>query len=280
MGPLSLLPVTGAMMTLAACLAFGVPPAAAAEGSTPVPAEAVEEGPSASPEEDLDEELLEDLFGEEGEEDLFGEEEEQALIADPLEGYNRAMFWVNDKFYFYLLKPVARGWRAVATRPVRRGVGNFFSNFFAPVRAVNCLLQGKVDDFGNEIGRFMVNSTVGVAGFWDQTKRMTGIGPKKEDFGQTLGVWGFGQGFYFVLPLLGPSSPRDTTGFIADFFLDPFYYVMPDRTIVYLVAKSGNYVNATSLDADTYEGIKRQALDPYVFLRNAYVQKREADVAK
>ena len=275
----SLPPVAGAVMLLGALAAFGAVPVPAADD--PAPPEAVEEVPDASPEEDMDEEFLEDLFGEEGEEDIFGEDEgEQALIADPLEGYNRAMFWVNDKFYFYLLKPVARGWRAVSPRPVRRGLGHFFSNFFAPVRAANCLLQGKVDDFGNEIGRFMVNSTVGILGFWDQAKRMTGIGPKKEDFGQTLGVWGFGQGFYFVLPLLGPSSPRDTTGFVADFFLDPFYYVVPDRAIVYVVAKSANYVNATSLDADTYEGIKRQALDPYVFLRNAYVQKRAADVAK
>jgi phospholipid-binding lipoprotein MlaA len=276
----SLLPVAAGLIFLAALPAPGVSPAAAAEEPAAPPAPAAEGTEAASPEEDIDEEFLEDLFGEEGEEDLFGEEGEDVLIADPLQGYNRAMFWVNDKFYFYLLKPVARGWRAVSPRPVRRGLGNFFSNFFAPVRAANCLLQGKVDDFGNEIGRFMVNSTVGILGFWDQAKRMTGIGPKKEDFGQTLGVWGFGQGFYFVLPLLGPSSPRDTTGFVADFFLDPFYYVVPDRAVVYVVAKSANYVNATSLDADTYEGIKRQALDPYVFLRNAYVQKREADVAK
>jgi phospholipid-binding lipoprotein MlaA len=223
--------------------------------------------------EDLDEDLLEELFGDE-------EEAEEILIGDPLEGYNRAVFWINDKFYFYLAKPVARGWRAVAPRPVRTSLGNFFSNLFAPVRAANCLLQGKVDDFGNEVGRFMVNTTVGILGFSDQAKKMTGIGPKKEDFGQTLGVWGFGQGFYFVLPLLGPSSLRDTTGLVGDFFLDPIYWSAPERQILYLAVKGGNYVNTTSLDKDTYEGIKRQALDPYVFIRNAYAQKRDADVAK
>jgi phospholipid-binding lipoprotein MlaA len=248
-------------------------PSTAVEGIGVESAVAEEPEALAGEEEELDDELMEDLFGDE-------EEEEKVLISDPLQGYNRAMFWVNDKFYFYLLKPVARGWRKISPRPVRRGLGNFFTNFFAPVRAANCLLQGKVDDFGNEIGRFMVNSTVGVLGFSDQAKKMTGIGPKKEDFGQTLGVWGFGTGFYFVLPLLGPSSPRDGLGFVADFFLDPFYYVMPDRAVVYIVAKSASYVNATSLDADTYESIKRQALDPYIFLRDAYAQKRAADVAK
>ena len=140
-------------------------PARAAEETAPEPA-VLEETEALAEEEELDDELMEDLFGDE-------EEEEQVLISDPIEGFNRAMFAVNDKFYFWLLKPVAKGWRKVAPKPVRRGFGNFFTNFFAPVRAVNCLLQGKVDDFGNEIGRFMVNSTVGVLGFSDQAKKMT-----------------------------------------------------------------------------------------------------------
>jgi phospholipid-binding lipoprotein MlaA len=234
--------------------------------------QAAEEGtPPAAAEEDLDDELFEDLFGD--------EEEEEILIADPLESYNRAVFWVNDKFYRYLLKPVARVWRKVPVPP-RISLGNFFSNLFSPVRAANCLLQGKVDDFGNELGRFMVNTTVGILGFSDPAKRMSGIGPKKEDFGQTLGVWGFGQGFYFVLPLLGPSSLRDTAGFVGDIFLDPIYWSAPERQLLYLAIKSGNFVNATSLDKDTYESIKEQALDPYLFIRNAYAQKRAADVEK
>jgi phospholipid-binding lipoprotein MlaA len=238
----------------------------------PFSALAADEGPEAAAAEgDLDEELFEDLFGD--------EEDEEILIADPLEPYNRAVFWFNDKFYFYLLKPVARAWRKVPQRP-RVSLGNFFSNLFAPVRAANCLLQGKIDDFGNEVGRFMVNTTVGILGFSDRAKKMSGIGAKKEDFGQTLGVWGFGQGFYFVLPLLGPSSLRDTAGFAGDFLLDPIYWTAPERQILYLAIKSGNFVNATSLDKDTYESIKEQALDPYLFIRNAYAQKRAADLEK
>jgi phospholipid-binding lipoprotein MlaA len=228
-----------------------------------------------APQEAADDELEEDLM-----EELFGDEEQEALISDPLEGYNRAIFWINDKFYFYLAKPVARGWRAVAPERVRTSLKNFFSNLFAPVRAANCLLQGKIDDFGNEIGRLMVNTTVGILGFSDQAKRMTGIGPKREDFGQTLGVWGLGPGFYFVLPILGPSSARDTTGFVADIFLDPLYWTVPERQIVYLSIKGGNYVNSISLDKDTYEKIKREAIDPYVYVRNAWAQKRVADIAK
>ena len=254
---------------VALLLFAGVPPGAAAD-EAPAAAVSAAEGEGGS-EEEFEEELLDELFG---------DEEEEVLISDPLEGYNRAVFWLNDKIYFYLAKPVAKGWRKVAPQPVRRSLGNFFSNLFAPVRAANCLLQGKIDDFGNEIGRFMVNTTVGILGFSDQAKKMSGIGQKDEDFGQTLGVWGFGQGFYFVLPILGPSSLRDTTGFVGDIFLDPIYWSAPKRQLLYLFIKGGNYVNATSLDKDTYEGIKKQAIDPYLFIKNAYAQMRNAAVAK
>jgi phospholipid-binding lipoprotein MlaA len=256
-----ILPVGAALLLFAA-----VQPATAAD-EAPAAVSTVED----ESEEEFDDELLEELFG---------DDEEEILISDPLEGYNRAVFWLNDKIYFYLAKPVAKGWRKVAPQPVRLSLGNFFSNLFAPVRAANCLLQGKIDDFGNEIGRFMVNTTVGILGFSDQAKKMSGIGQKDEDFGQTLGVWGFGYGFYFVLPILGPSSLRDTTGFVGDIFLDPIYWTAPERQILYIVIKGGNYVNATSLDKDTYENIKRQAIDPYLFIKNAYAQKRSADVAK
>ncbi len=255
---------------LAALLALGVP-ALGVEEPGGVEEEAAEAGSPEAAGEEFDEEFIDDLFD--------FEEEEERIIGDPFEGLNRGIFWVNDKFYFYLAKPVARAWRKVP-EPARLSLRNFFSNIFAPVRAANCLLQGKVDDFGNEVGRFMINTTVGLLGFADPTKKMTGIGPKKEDFGQTLGVWGFGQGAYIVLPLLGPSSVRDTVGFVGDIFLDPIYWSAPERDILYLGIKGGNYVNATSLDKDTYEAIVEQQLDPYAFVRNAYAQKREADVKK
>jgi len=249
-------------------LALPAPGSGAAEGS---PGAAVEAGSGGQQAGEFDEEFIDDLFD-------FGEEEER-IIGDPLEAFNRKIFWFNDKVYFHVAKPVARAWRRVPEQ-ARVSVGNFFSNIFAPLRAVNCLLQWKIDDFGNEIGRFMINTTFGVVGFFDTVKKEDGIGPKKEDFGQTLGVWGFGDGAYLVIPFFGPSSVRDLSGFAGEFFIDPVYFFAPERLLVYFIIFTGNYVNSTSMDRDTYEAIVEQQLDPYAFVRNAYAQKREADVKK
>lgn len=201
------------------------------------------------------------------------------LISDPLEGWNRGVFWVNDKFYFYLAKPIVRVYRVVP-RPVRTSVGNFFSNLATPVRAVNALLQLKIKDTGTELGRFLVNTTVGLAGFFDPAKSELGWEKKQEDFGQTLGYYGVGTGWYLVLPVFGPSSVRDGVGLVGDYFVvDPLSYA--DLTDAeYFGIKSFEYVNSLSLDPDTYEGIKRDALDPYLFIRAAYVQHRLAKINK
>ena len=223
-----------------------------------------------------DEELADELF------DFEEDERSEIRIKDPLEPLNRKFFWFNDKFYFYLLKPVAKGWRVVAPQPVRISLANFLSNLLMPMRAVNCLLQGKIDDFGNEIGRFMVNTTIGIGGLFDPAKKLSGIGPVDEDFGQTLGVWGWGPGVYLVLPFFGPSSIRDMTGIVGDYFLDPLYYTASgiDRTVILLSERSVDFVNAASLDKESYEGLILQSIDPYIFIRNAYVQMRRADIAK
>jgi phospholipid-binding lipoprotein MlaA len=234
------------------------------------PGAEAQEAPAAEQSED---ELFEELFGSE-------EEMDEDIIADPIEGWNRGVFWANDKLYFYLFKPVARGWRAVTPKGFRRALGRAVSNFFAPVRAINAFLQGKIDDGGNEIGRFMVNSTIGIGGLFDPVKKMSGIGEKHEDLGQTFGTWGAGPGFYIVWPILGPSSLRDTAGFVGDIFIDPFYWTVPERQIVYIAIKGGDFINATSLDPDTYESIVEQQLDPYAFVRNAWAQKRATDIGK
>lgn len=215
-------------------------------------------------------------------EELFDFEGEEELIADPLEPLNRGFFWFNDRLYFYLLKPAARVWRGLVPEKGRVALSRTVSNAYAPLRMVNCLLQGRVDDAGNELGRFMINTTVGVGGLFDPAKKMTGVAVKQEDFGQTLGRWGIGSGFYIVWPLLGPSSLRDTVGVTGDFYLNPLYPLIPsdDRVKVHLSIKAGNFINATSLDRDTYEGIKEQQLDPYSFIRNAYAQKEQGDVEK
>jgi len=206
------------------------------------------------------------------------EDEEEIEVFDPIEPVNRAVFWFNDKIYFYLLKPVAKTYRVVP-EPARISVANFFSNLFTPTRFVNSLLQLKFRDAGNELTRFLVNTTVGGAGFFDPAEKHAGLMKKEEDFGQTLGHYGAGEGFYLVLPFLGPSNVRDGIGLLADGALNPIYYLgISDGAKIGLRAYYS--VNAVSLDKDTYESIKKESLDPYLFIRNAFSQRRDGLIKK
>jgi len=210
-------------------------------------------------------------------EDEFGDEfaDQGEIISDPLEPVNRAIFWFNDRLYFYLLKPVARGYRVVP-EGVRSSIANFFTNIRAPVRVLNALLQLKGKEAVGELWHFSINTTVGILGFFNVTKD-SGVKGADEDFGQTLGYYGVGQGPYLVLPFLGPSSLRDGTGLVADGYVDPVYSDIEHTSDVVLM-KAAKVINALSLDKDTYEGIKRDALDPYTFIKNAYGQQRENKV--
>lgn len=205
--------------------------------------------------------------------------EEEIDIYDPIEPFNRGMFWFNDKLYVYLLKPIAKGYRIIP-EPARVSVGNFFSNLGTPVRFVNSLLQFKFGDASTELGRFGVNTTVGLLGLFDPAESWFELDKKDEDFGQTLGVYGAGPGFYLVLPIFGPSSARDGIGRVGDHFVDPisspWYFKL--RTWEQVALKSFDKVNAVSLDKDTYEGIKKEQLDPYLFVRDAYLQYRAAKI--
>jgi phospholipid-binding lipoprotein MlaA len=196
-------------------------------------------------------------------------------VYDPIETFNRGMFWFNDKLYFYALKPVARFYRHVP-EPWRVSVKNFFLNLQAPVRIVNAGLQGKFGDAGNEITRFFTNTTLGIAGLFDVSKEHFGIAMKDEDTGQTLGYYGVGPGPYLVLPFLGPSSLRDGIGLLADSRMDLAYYIWAkdQSNYDYIGARVFNVINSLSLDKDTYEGIKQDALDPYLFVRDAHAQYR------
>jgi phospholipid-binding lipoprotein MlaA len=223
--------------------------------------------------------LAEDgFYGAGDDEDFTDGSMESYDINDPIEPFNRSMFWVNDKLYFYLLKPIARGYRVVP-EPARQSLANFFSNLATPVRFVNSLLQLKFSDSGTELGRLVVNSTVGIGGLFDPAKKYLGWRKKDEDLGQTFGNYGVGNGFYIVWPLLGPSSVRDTVGMAGDFFLDPLHYVEMkplERVGLNVLDKE----TKLSLDKDTYEGIKRQALDPYLYVRATYAQHRKGKVKK
>jgi len=212
--------------------------------------------------------------------DPFAKEETDVLeVADPIEPFNRAMFWFNDKLYFYLLKPVARGYRIVP-EPARISVSNFFSNLATPVRLVNALLQFKFSKAGSELARFGVNSTIGLLGLFDPAKSWLNLEKHEEDFGQTLGRYGIGNGFYLVLPVFGPSSLRDGVGRFGDYFVDPISspYYCELRNWEQYSLRGWEQVNRISLDRDTYEAIKRETLDPYLFVRNSYLQYRQTKV--
>jgi phospholipid-binding lipoprotein MlaA len=202
-------------------------------------------------------------------------------VYDPLEPINRGIFWFNDKMYFYVMKPLARGFRYVP-EPWRVSLKNFFNNLQAPVTIVNATLQGKFADAGNELTRFATNTTLGIGGLFDPSKEHFGIRPKEEDTGQTLGYYGVGPGPYLVLPFLGPSNLRDGVSLLADTRLDLAYYIWgkgKDNYDYYGIL-AFKMINKLSLDKDTYEGIKKDALDPYLFVRDAYAQYRQSQIDK
>ena len=199
-------------------------------------------------------------------------------IADPFEPVNRAFFHFNDKLYFWVLKPIATGYKAVIPEDGRLGVQNFFSNLTTPARLVNCLLQVRLKGAGNEAVRFLLNTTLGMGGFLDLGKTELKIEKQEADFGQTLGVWGMGPAFYINWPILGPSTLRETVGYVGDFFLDPRTY-LPNRPIYYAI-RPFELVNESSLTLGEYESLKKAALDPYIAVREAYYQYRQNKIKK
>ncbi len=218
--------------------------------------------------------LMAEVVGATSEDLPFMDEDDEMLeVYDPLETFNRGMFWFNDKLYFYLLKPIARGYRWIAPEPFRVAVGNIFSNLATPVRIINAGLQGKFGDAGNELVRFGTNTTLGIGGMFDPAKEHFGIAKQDEDTGQTLGHYGVGPGPYLVLPFLGPSSFRDGIGRVADSYMNIVSYAWENSDYYYAIAYRA--INALSLDKDTYEGIKKDALDPYLFVRDAWAQYRQ-----
>lgn len=210
--------------------------------------------------------------------DLLEDEltEQMVEIADPLEPVNRTMFGLNDILYFWVVKPCALTCEQVVPEPARIGISNFFQNLTTPVRFVNCLLQGKGDAAGTEFNRFLINTTAGVLGFGDPARDQHGLEPADEDMGQTLGVFGFDNGFYIVFPLLGPSTIRDSVGMVGDMFLNPMFYVEHTETTIGMA--TGRFINESSFHIGEYEAFKSEALDPYVAMRDIYIQYRNKQI--
>jgi phospholipid-binding lipoprotein MlaA len=211
--------------------------------------------------------------------DFFDDEfeEDKVEVADPLSPWNRAMFHFNDKLYFWALKPLAKGYKAVTPDFFRTGVKNFFRNITTPIRLVNCILQGKGNAAAVEFSRFFINTTEGVLGFGSPADKYPELIPRdEEDLGQTLAKYGLGNGFYIVWPVLGPSTLRDSIGRAGDFFLDPVSYVEPAEAA--LGARGLNMVNNISFSIGDYESLKEAAIDPYTALRNVYLQLRKKKI--
>jgi phospholipid-binding lipoprotein MlaA len=166
-------------------------------------------------------------------------EEPVGTIGDPLEPVNRAFFHFNDKLYFWVLKPIATGYRTIIPEDGRIGVRNFFSNLTTPVRLANCLLQANPKCAGTETLRFVLNTTIGVAGLFDPAKKRFHIEKQDKDFGQTLGIWGMGPVFYLDLPILGPSSLRDGLGYAVDVSLEPIW--PPILRLLGMLIQEGGY---------------------------------------
>lgn len=195
---------------------------------------------------------------------------------DPLEGLNRGIYKFNDTADKAVIKPVASAYKAVLPSPIRTGVNNFFTNIGMVVTTVNDLLQFKFSKAMDDVGRVVINTTVGLLGVIDVAS-MDNVPKHHEDFGQTLGYWGVGNGAYLVLPFLGPSTLRDTTGFVVDTMaFDPVGYLDHPRTrnqvrIVAFIDKRAQYLPASDL-------LDEAALDPYAFMRDAYLQRRASQV--
>jgi phospholipid-binding lipoprotein MlaA len=189
------------------------------------------------------------------------------------------MYVVNDNLYYYVLKPVATGYKTVMPTPARKGIRNFFHNLMFPIRFVNNLLQWKLEQASDEFGIFLVNSTAGILGFNQVAQKYLDMHTQKEDLGQTLGTYGIKEGFYLVLPVLGPSTLRDAIGMAGDYFvLDPIDYVSPWELELGLDVL--DIINRTSFRIGDYESMKKAALDPYAAIRDAYIQNRRMQVSQ
>lgn len=194
---------------------------------------------------------------------------------DPYESFNRAMFSVNEAVDTYAAKPVAQVYDKAVPLPAKAAVGNFFGNAGDLWIGVNSALQGKFSDAGLDIGRLLVNSTVGIFGLFDVASEL-GLDKHDEDFGQTLAVWGVGDGGYLFWPIIGPRTVRDTAGWGVDSYGDPVWSVRPIPVRNSMLAVRFVDIRASLLPADKV--VEEAALDKYSYIRDAYLQRRRNQI--
>lgn len=193
--------------------------------------------------------------------------------ADPLEPFNRTVYEFNEFVDTYAARPLARAYQKITPEPVDRGITNFFSNLDEVPTAFNNLLQFKVKEAFSDIGRLAVNTTVGILGFMDVATGM-GLEKHEEDFGQTLGRWGIPPGPYLVLPIIGPRNIRDGVGFAVDWVTNPIYYRIGDNKYGWTMWIL-RYVDRRSDMLRSQKAFESAAIDPYVFTRDSYMQRRK-----
>jgi phospholipid-binding lipoprotein MlaA len=193
---------------------------------------------------------------------------------DPWEPFNEKMFTFNRNLDRFVLKPAARAYMVVMPEPWQVLIANGFDNINFVPRFINSLLQGKWGGAGRELGRFLINSTAGIGGMFDPAKDYWGIAKSREDFGQTLGVWGSGPGPYLILPFMEPLTVRDGIGKFVDGFMDPLSYFLPffwTRAGM----KAGDTLNDRALNYDLFQGFEESVIDMYSAVRHGYLQRRQ-----
>jgi phospholipid-binding lipoprotein MlaA len=209
-------------------------------------------------------------------------EEKETHINDPWEPFNQSMFTFNIKLDDYILHPVATAYNKVVPDVAQRGVDRFFKNLGVVERTANNLFQGKLQGAGQEVGRFLVNTTLGCVGFMDVAEPVFGWRASPEDFGQTLAFYGVDNGPYLVLPFYGPSTVRDTAGIVVDGALNPMNYLL--TTVEIIAIKGGtaivNTVNYRSMNLDLFENVQRSAVDLYGAAQDVYIQRREKAISE
>lgn len=210
------------------------------------------------------------------------------VVYDPLEKLNRATFRFNDGVFTYALRPLNRGYEFVVPRPVRQGLSNAFDNVNYPVRFVSSLLQGKFQRASKEAGKFVVNTVGGVGGLFRTAERIPALANlPEEDMGQVFGAWGIAAGPYVVLPILGPSSPREFLGFAGDYVLSPTNWDslnVGNREWIsdgYQTAVSvGGFFSKLPFIVGAYDAATGEAIDPYIAVRDGFFAHRAAEVKK
>ncbi len=229
------------------------------------------------------------LFSENIDDDMLDEFNDDIQVetkqkSDPFKSYNIAITQFNDKVYYSVWKPVAISYKNNVNQDIRQGVNNIFSNLKYPINFVNNILQLKIKNACIETERFLINSTIGLLGFFDVAKKYFNLEPKKEDFGQTLGYWGVSSGPHIVLPFFGPSNLRDMISFYPDGFVDPTIYNSDrnyniiNNSYTTVGVMTYDRLNKTSLNINLYDNVVDGSLSKYEVLKNSYEQKREMEI--